>query len=103
VGGYGSALGRALAEHADAGHGARLPGRLPRRGHEPLGGPRHHAALRVGRGAVARRPRVGADARAPRAARRRLPPDALSADLPQVGRAAAWRSTSPTAAASSRS
>ena len=34
------------------------PGRLPDRGHEPLGGPGDHAALRVDRRAVARRARA---------------------------------------------
>src|SRR5690606_15376924 len=40
-------LGAAVAEHAHAGHHARLSWWLFVRGHEPLGGPRHHASLRA--------------------------------------------------------
>lgn len=39
-------MGRALAEHADHRHRHRLSRDLPLRGHEPLRGPGHHAALR---------------------------------------------------------
>ena len=56
-------VGPAVAEHADARDGARLSRRLPRRGHEPLGGARHDAALRDRRRAVARRGRGGRRAR----------------------------------------
>ena len=48
------ALGAALAEHADDGHGARLSGDVPPGGNEPLGGSRDHAAVRGLRRALAR-------------------------------------------------
>ena len=50
----GAAVGRAVAEHADDRHRPRLPGDVPARRHQPLGGPRHDASLRGLRGAVAR-------------------------------------------------
>ena len=49
------ALGAAVAQHADAGHRAGLPGHLPVRGDEPVRGPRHDPAVRAGRRAVRRR------------------------------------------------
>ena len=55
LGGDGAPVGAAVAQHAHARHGAGLSGRLPHRGHEPLGGTGHDAALRVGRGALPRR------------------------------------------------
>ena len=54
LGGHGRSLGGAVAQHADAGHRARLSRRLSHRGHQPLGGPRNHATVRVDRRAVAR-------------------------------------------------
>ena len=42
-----------VAEHADRGHGLRLSGRLPRRGNEPLRGPRHDPPVRARGRAVA--------------------------------------------------
>src|SRR4030065_64118 len=56
--GYGSAQHRAsvglpLAQHADAGDGARLPRDVPSRGDERKRGARHHAAVRAVRGAGA--------------------------------------------------
>ena len=44
-----------VAQHADARHGDRLPGRRAVRGHAAVGGPRHDAAVRAGRRAVDRR------------------------------------------------
>jgi hypothetical protein len=60
------------------------PGRLPDRGHEPLRRPRHHAAVRAGRGAVARRGRARARSREGAPARRELPGRGLHADLPEA-------------------
>ena len=54
-------------------HRVRLPGRLPGRGHQPLGRPRHDAAVRARGRAVARRCVARARARARAAARRALP------------------------------
>ena len=77
-------VGPPVAEHADARNGARLSGRLPRRGHEPLRGPRHDAAVRAPRRAVARRGRGGGARERARDARRRLPPARLQADVPEA-------------------
>ncbi len=71
-GGHRPAVDRALAEHPDARHRRRLPRHLPVRGHQPLGGPRHHTALRDRRGPLHRRP-VRALARRTRPARSALP------------------------------
>ena len=84
----GPALGRAVAEHADGRHRARLSGHVPARGHEPLRG----ARARRGRSrSSARRgsTRVGAHrgAERPRAAGRSLPADAVPADVRQARRA----------------
>lgn len=40
-------VGHAQSEHAHARHGAGLPGHRDVRGHEPLGGPGHHASVRA--------------------------------------------------------
>ena len=47
-----AALHPALAEHAHAGHRARLPGHVPGRGHQRLRGPRHLPSLRAVRRAL---------------------------------------------------
>ena len=57
-----AAVGDAVAEHADARHGNRLPGDGAVRRHDALRGTRHDEALRAGGRAVDRRGRVrGAD------------------------------------------
>ena len=53
--GVGPAVRAAVAEHAHVRHRARLPRRLPHRGHQPLRGPRDDPALRDRRRAVDRR------------------------------------------------
>ncbi len=53
----GPSVRHAVAEHADVRDRARLPGRLPRRGDEPLRGQGHHAPVRDRRRAVDRRRR----------------------------------------------
>src|SRR6266851_5458223 len=95
VGGHGASLGGALAEHADAGHGARLSRRLPHRGHEPLGGARHHTPLRVDRRALSGWATARAGPRAPRDPGRALPPRGIRARLPQVEIAALRRRPGP--------
>ena len=60
-----AALGPAVAQHADPGHRAGLPGHLHVRGDQPVRGPRHDPAVRAGRRAVRRRA-VGRGARARR-------------------------------------
>ena len=81
---HGAALGRAVAQHADRGHGARLSGHVPARRHEPLRGPRDDASLRSLRRAVARRPGFRRGAQRPRASGRpvsavSIPPDVRQA------------------------
>ncbi len=77
----GPALGDAVAQHADARHGAGLSGAVPVRSHEPVGGAGHDAPVRAGRGAVPGRLRLGrrggVAGRAPAAA-------LVPADVPQV-------------------
>ncbi len=53
---HGAAVGDAVAEHADARHGAGLPGDVPGRGYRAVGGARHHAAVRAGGRAAPRWP-----------------------------------------------
>ncbi len=53
-----AAVGDALPQHAAGRDRGGLPGHLPVRGHQPVRGPRHHAAVRADRRAV-RRPPVG--------------------------------------------
>ena len=78
------ALGVAVAEHAVAGDGARLPRDVPAGRHEPLGGARHDAAVRALRRAVAER--GGAGRRPQRAgdAGRVLRSHAVPADVRQA-------------------
>ena len=84
------------------GHGLRLPGRLPGGRHEPVRGPRHHASLRAGRRALARRLGAGARPRARAHPGRRCSVPPSSRPRSRSTRAAparACRSTSPTAGA----
>ena len=55
----GTALGDAVAQHADARHGAGLSGAVSVRGHEPVRRAGHHAPVRAGRRAVPGRLRLG--------------------------------------------
>ena len=59
------AVDHAEPEHADAGHGAALPGHLPVRGDQPVRGPRDDPAVRADRRAVPGLP-LGAGAGEPR-------------------------------------
>ena len=51
-----AAVDPAQPQHADAADRAALPGHLPVRGDQPVGGPRHHQAVRADRGPVRRLP-----------------------------------------------
>ena len=75
----GAAVGRAVAEHADDRHRAGLPGHVPARGHEPLRGAGHDAAVRGLRRAMARERRVHRGAQRPGTAGRPLPARAVPA------------------------
>ena len=95
------AVGDAVAQHADARHRHRLPGRRAVRGHAAVGRTRHDPAVRAARRAVDRRRAVRRAAERAGDRRGALPAGRLRADLPQARaarRAAASRSTSPTGA-----
>ena len=91
VGSDGAALRRSVAEHAHGGHGTRVPGRMPHRGHQSLRGPWHHPTLRVDRRALSRRPAPRSRPRAARAAWCALSRHRIRAGLPQVEEPALWR------------
>ena len=95
VRGHRPAVGPALAEHPDRGHGVRLPRRLPGRGDEPLRGPRHHAPVRARRRPLAGRPRPRPRAREGAHPGRRVPLRRLHPDLPEARGRAVPRGAGP--------
>ena len=106
LGRHRRALGDAVAQHADAGHRHRLPRPGALRGHDAVRGARHHPAVRAVRRAGARPERAGLGAERLPAARRAVPAGHASSRRSTSTRrrpATASRSTSPTAAPSSRS
>ena len=92
---HGTALGRAVAQHADRGHGARVSGHVPARRHESLRGPGDDAALRSLRRAVARRAGFRGRAQRPRASGRPVSAASLPADVRQARRNRLQRRAAP--------
>ena len=81
-----SALGDAVAEHADRGHGLRLSRPVPDRRDESLRGSRHDPAVRAVRRTGDRSTSACRAAGERGTSRRRLPPGVLPSDVPEVRR-----------------